>query len=117
MPGILAPVDQECVEVGGMSIYTSDDLATWQSHGLAPEPDEGHPAIGKRASGSPFAARRMPQITYAKKSSDAFLQKAVGFEVIGIVSRRKAALFDMLLLSMFDSAAAYISERLPVPPV
>ncbi|TQN66378.1 hypothetical protein CSHISOI_09044 [Colletotrichum shisoi] len=33
------------VEGGGMSVYSSDDLATWQSHGLALEPVEGHPYV------------------------------------------------------------------------
>ncbi|KXT04143.1 hypothetical protein AC578_112 [Pseudocercospora eumusae] len=33
-------------EGGGVSVYSSDDLGTWQSHGLALEPIEGHPYIG-----------------------------------------------------------------------
>ncbi|THY45240.1 glycoside hydrolase family 43 protein [Aureobasidium pullulans] len=32
-------------EGGGVSVYSSDDLATWKSHGLALEPIEGHPYI------------------------------------------------------------------------
>ncbi|KAL4933806.1 glycosyl hydrolase [Aspergillus undulatus] len=30
---------------GGISVYSSDDLATWQSHGLALEPIQGHKYI------------------------------------------------------------------------
>ncbi|KAB2099379.1 hypothetical protein AG0111_0g12274 [Alternaria gaisen] len=32
-------------EGGGVSVYSSDDLATWEPHGLALEPIEGHPYI------------------------------------------------------------------------
>lgn len=32
-------------EGGGVSVYSSDDLATWEFHGLALEPIEGHPYI------------------------------------------------------------------------
>ncbi|KAI4844072.1 glycoside hydrolase family 43 protein [Aureobasidium sp. EXF-8845] len=32
-------------EGGGVSVYSSDDLATWTSHGLALKPIEGHPYI------------------------------------------------------------------------
>ncbi|KAI5202643.1 glycoside hydrolase family 43 protein [Aureobasidium subglaciale] len=32
-------------EGGGISVYSSEDLATWTSHGLALEPVEGHPYI------------------------------------------------------------------------
>ncbi|KAI5198828.1 carbohydrate-binding module family 35 protein [Aureobasidium subglaciale EXF-2481] len=32
-------------EGGGVSVYSSDDLATWTSHGLALEPIEDHPYI------------------------------------------------------------------------
>lgn len=35
------------VEGGGVSVYSSDDLATWEHHGLALEPIEGHPYISK----------------------------------------------------------------------
>jgi hypothetical protein len=33
------------VEGGGVSVYSSDDLVTWEPHGLALEPIEGHPYI------------------------------------------------------------------------
>jgi hypothetical protein len=32
-------------EGGGVSVYSSDDLATWEPHGLALEPIKGHPII------------------------------------------------------------------------
>ncbi|RAR03442.1 carbohydrate-binding module family 35 protein [Stemphylium lycopersici] len=32
-------------EGGGVSVYSSDDLVTWEPHGLALEPIEGHPYI------------------------------------------------------------------------
>ncbi|KAH7123027.1 glycosyl hydrolase [Dactylonectria macrodidyma] len=35
------------VEGGGISVYSSDDLATWTSHGIALEPVDGHPWISK----------------------------------------------------------------------
>ncbi|KAH8695723.1 glycosyl hydrolase [Phaeosphaeriaceae sp. PMI808] len=33
------------VEGGGISVYSSDDLVTWQPHGLALKPIKGHPYI------------------------------------------------------------------------
>jgi hypothetical protein len=33
------------VEGGGVSVYSSDDLATWEPHGLALKPVAGHPYI------------------------------------------------------------------------
>jgi hypothetical protein len=33
------------VEGGGVSVYSSDDLATWEPHGLALKPVVGHPYI------------------------------------------------------------------------
>jgi hypothetical protein len=33
------------VEGGGVSVYSSDDLVTWEPHGLALKPIEGHPYI------------------------------------------------------------------------
>jgi hypothetical protein len=35
------------VEGGGVSVYSSRDLATWKSHGLALTPEQGHPFISK----------------------------------------------------------------------
>ena len=32
-------------EGGGVSVYSSSDLVTWEPHGLALEPIEGHPHI------------------------------------------------------------------------
>jgi hypothetical protein len=32
-------------EGGGVSVYSSNDLATWEPHGLALKPIEGHPII------------------------------------------------------------------------
>lgn len=36
------------VEGGGVSVYSSDDLATWEHHGLALKPIEDHPYISKK---------------------------------------------------------------------
>ncbi|KAI5362372.1 putative glycoside hydrolase, family 43 [Septoria linicola] len=33
-------------EGGGVSVYSSEDMGTWEYHGLALEPIEGHPYIG-----------------------------------------------------------------------
>lgn len=33
------------VEGGGVSVYSSEDLATWEHHGKALEPIKGHPYI------------------------------------------------------------------------
>jgi len=33
------------VEGGGVSVYSSEDLVTWEPHGLALKPVEGHPYI------------------------------------------------------------------------
>ncbi|KAF2215293.1 carbohydrate-binding module family 35 protein [Cercospora zeae-maydis SCOH1-5] len=37
---------EEQPEGGGISVYSSDDLGTWEYRGLALEPIEGHPYIG-----------------------------------------------------------------------
>jgi hypothetical protein len=35
-------------EGGGVSVYSSNDLATWEPHGLALKPIEDHPYISKK---------------------------------------------------------------------
>ncbi|KAI1636043.1 family 43 glycoside hydrolase [Biscogniauxia mediterranea] len=47
-------------EGGGVSVYSSEDLATWQSHGLALEPVEGHPYI------SPDMIIQRPKVVYSE---------------------------------------------------
>ncbi|CAJ2509069.1 Uu.00g140950.m01.CDS01 [Anthostomella pinea] len=47
-------------EGGGVSVYSSDDLATWESHGLALEPVEGHPYI------SPEMIIQRPKVVYSE---------------------------------------------------
>ncbi|KAI1292973.1 carbohydrate-binding module family 35 protein [Xylaria venustula] len=47
-------------EGGGVSVYSSTDLATWQSHGLALEPIDGHPYI------SPDNIIQRPKVVYSE---------------------------------------------------
>ncbi|KAK7966678.1 Arabinanase/levansucrase/invertase [Apiospora aurea] len=46
-------------EGGGVSVYSSEDLATWAYHGLALEPIEGHPYI------SPDMIIQRPKVVYS----------------------------------------------------
>lgn len=48
------------VEGGGISVYSSDDLVTWEHHGLALEPIEGHPYISKED------IIQRPKVVYSK---------------------------------------------------
>ncbi|KAI6713053.1 glycosyl hydrolase family 43 protein [Diplocarpon mali] len=48
------------VEGGGVSVYSSTDLATWTSHGLALEPIEGHPYI------APSSIIQRPKVVYSE---------------------------------------------------
>ncbi|KAI1171683.1 carbohydrate-binding module family 35 protein [Nemania sp. FL0916] len=45
-------------EGGGVAVYSSEDLATWTSHGLALEPIQGHPYI------SPQNIIQRPKVVY-----------------------------------------------------
>ncbi|OJJ03087.1 hypothetical protein ASPVEDRAFT_42607 [Aspergillus versicolor CBS 583.65] len=47
-------------EGGGVSVYSSDDLGTWESHGLALEPIEDHPYI------SPEHIIQRPKVVYSE---------------------------------------------------
>jgi hypothetical protein len=47
-------------EGAGVSVYSSDDLATWTHHGLALEPIEGHPYI------SPKNIIQRPKVVYSE---------------------------------------------------
>ncbi|KAF4124031.1 Galactan 1,3-beta-galactosidase [Geosmithia morbida] len=49
-------------EGGGVSVYSSDDLATWTSHGLALEPIEGHEYI------SPENIIQRPKVEYSQEN-------------------------------------------------
>lgn len=48
------------VEGGGVSVYSSDDLVTWEHHGQALEPIEGHPYISKED------IIQRPKVVYSK---------------------------------------------------
>lgn len=48
------------VEGGGVSVYSSDDLATWKHHGLALEAVEGHPYI------APSHIIQRPKVIYSE---------------------------------------------------
>ncbi|OAL54084.1 Arabinanase/levansucrase/invertase [Pyrenochaeta sp. DS3sAY3a] len=48
------------VEGGGVSVYSSDDLVTWEHHGHALEPIEGHPYISKED------IIQRPKVVYSK---------------------------------------------------
>lgn len=48
------------VEGGGVSVYSSEDLVTWQHHGLAFEPIENHEYI------SPEAVIQRPKVVYSE---------------------------------------------------
>ncbi|CAO2657888.1 Nn.00g071480.m01.CDS01 [Neocucurbitaria sp. VM-36] len=50
------------VEGGGVSVYSSDDLATWEHHGQALEPIEGHPYISKED------IIQRPKVVYSKST-------------------------------------------------
>ncbi|EEY20546.1 galactan 1,3-beta-galactosidase [Verticillium alfalfae VaMs.102] len=50
------------VEGGGISVYSSDDLATWESHGLALEPVEGHEYV------SSHNRIQRPKVIYSKET-------------------------------------------------
>ncbi|KAK8111258.1 carbohydrate-binding module family 35 protein [Apiospora kogelbergensis] len=50
-------------EGGGVSVYSSEDLATWSYHGLALEPIEGHPYI------SPDMIIQRPKVVYSERTS------------------------------------------------
>ncbi|KAI1362161.1 family 43 glycoside hydrolase [Xylaria arbuscula] len=47
-------------EGGGVAVYSSEDLATWQSHGLALESIEGHPYL------SPDMIIQRPKVVYSE---------------------------------------------------
>ncbi|KAL3473701.1 glycosyl hydrolase [Aspergillus californicus] len=49
-------------EGGGVAVYSSDDLGTWESHGLALEPIEGHPYI------SPEHIIQRPKVVYSDET-------------------------------------------------
>ncbi|KAL4881672.1 glycosyl hydrolase [Aspergillus karnatakaensis] len=50
------------VEGGGISVYSSDDLATWTSHGLALQPIENHTYV------SPHNRIQRPKVIYSEES-------------------------------------------------
>lgn len=50
------------VEGGGVSVYSSDDLATWEPHGMALEPIEGHPYI------STHHIIQRPKVTFSEET-------------------------------------------------
>ncbi|RYP14124.1 hypothetical protein DL767_010432 [Monosporascus sp. MG133] len=47
-------------EGGGVSVYSSEDLATWEYHGIALEPVDGHPYI------SPDMIIQRPKVVYSE---------------------------------------------------
>ncbi|EMR66489.1 putative galactan -beta-galactosidase protein [Eutypa lata UCREL1] len=47
-------------EGGGVSVYSSEDLATWEFHGIALQPEEGHPYI------SPDMIIQRPKVVYSE---------------------------------------------------
>ncbi|KAF1971662.1 Arabinanase/levansucrase/invertase [Bimuria novae-zelandiae CBS 107.79] len=47
-------------EGGGVSVYSSDDLATWKPHGLALEPIKGHPYL------DPKMIIQRPKVVYSE---------------------------------------------------
>ncbi|KAL0062875.1 hypothetical protein AAF712_010195 [Marasmius tenuissimus] len=51
------------VEGGGVNVYSSDDLATWEYNGLALAPIEGHPYI------SPEDIIQRPKVVYSKDTN------------------------------------------------
>ena len=51
---------EEQEEGGGISVYSSSDLATWESHGLALTPEEGHEHI------SPESIIQRPKVLYSE---------------------------------------------------
>ncbi|KAH7310617.1 family 43 glycoside hydrolase [Stachybotrys elegans] len=53
---------QEQPEGGGIAVYSSDDLATWDYHGLALEPVEGHAHI------SPEDVIQRPKVLYSEET-------------------------------------------------
>lgn len=52
------------VEGGGVSVYSSDDLATWESHGIALAPLEGHPHI------SPSNIIQRPKVVFSEGTGE-----------------------------------------------
>ncbi|KAF2246950.1 carbohydrate-binding module family 35 protein [Trematosphaeria pertusa] len=51
------------VEGGGVSVYSSENLATWEHHGMALVPIEGHPYI------SPSHIIQRPKVVYSEGTS------------------------------------------------
>ncbi|CRK21724.1 hypothetical protein BN1723_012446 [Verticillium longisporum] len=49
-------------EGGGVSVYSSDDLVTWENHGLALIPEEGHEFI------SPEMIIQRPKVVYSRET-------------------------------------------------
>ncbi|RMJ07767.1 hypothetical protein CDV36_012631 [Fusarium kuroshium] len=49
-------------EGGGVRVYSSEDLATWEDHGLALEPIPGHPRI------DPSMVIQRPKVVYAEST-------------------------------------------------
>ncbi|KAI9901603.1 hypothetical protein N3K66_003420 [Trichothecium roseum] len=49
-------------EGGGVSVYSSDDLATWEYHGLALEPEDGHEWI------SPHNVIQRPKVQFSQET-------------------------------------------------
>lgn len=52
---------QNQVEGGGVSVYSSEDLATWEHHGLALQPIPDHPFI------SPKNIIQRPKVIYSEE--------------------------------------------------
>ncbi|KAJ6188999.1 hypothetical protein N7519_003907 [Penicillium mononematosum] len=55
---------EEEPEGGGVSVYSSEDLATWKSGGLALAPIEGHPYI------APSNVIQRPKVAYSAETED-----------------------------------------------
>jgi hypothetical protein len=59
------------VEGGGISVYSSDDLVTWDPHGLALEPIPGHPYIDTHH------IIQRPKVVYSEGTGKYHVRKAV----------------------------------------
>lgn len=79
---------EEQVEGGGVSVYSSDDLATWEHHGLALQPIPEHPFI------SPEHIIQRPKVVYSEELdkytvSPTALIPASEADEIDVVARRQ----------------------------
>ncbi|KAK4143412.1 glycoside hydrolase [Dichotomopilus funicola] len=88
------------IEGGGVSVYSSDDLATWKSHGLALEPIADHPYI------SPSNIIQRPKVVYSESTKEYHLWWHADNSTYGLLLQGLARSPNISGPYTFDSATA-----------